>query len=553
MTLIAQKFIEEAIQQNINSERKLQVLKNAFSTRYKITSLTNQELIQSYKFLLKEKKIERHPTLEKIFKKRKVRSLSGVTVITVLTKAYPCPGKCVFCPTENQMPKSYLSNEPAAMRALLNDFDPCKQVKNRLHALDISGHPTDKIELIVLGGTFSFYPKRYQRDFIRACFNALNGGKKERTLKKAQKINETEKHRVVSLSLETRPDYIDEEEVRHFRELGCTKIQLGVQHLDNEILDYVKRGHHAEESARAIKLCKDAGLKVCVHMMPNLPGSTPEKDLKMFRKLWRSEDFRPDYLKVYPCSVTPFSELEKWWQKGEYKSYSYEILEKLIVDIKKTFPIYVRVDRLVRDIPGESILEGSRVTNLRQEIARKYPDLKCQCIRCREIKNAPVDATKIKFHQMEYNASGGKEYFLSFDHNDKICALLRLRFPSYHYEKNHIHHLENIPFCKQWNEKTLKQKKIINNNKKHFIKELLGAAIIREIHTYGLTLNLGKKEDSASQHLGLGKRLMRKAEDIAKKNGYKKIAVISAIGTREYYRKIGYKIKGTYMVKNLSQ
>jgi elongator complex protein 3 len=532
-------ILEAAIKEKPETAKELQRIKNRFSGKLESYSASNYELNKFYQELVKKNLLKDNSELKKLIKKRTVRSISGVAIITVLTKPYPCPGKCVFCPNEKGMPKSYLSNEPAAMRALLNDFDPVKQIEKRLTSLKNQGHPTDKIELIVLGGTFSFYPKRYQKNFIRKCFNALNEGKPEKSLNKAQKKNETALHRVVGLSLETRPDFVTKDEVRWLRELGCTKIQLGVQHLDNEILKYVKRGHLKEDSIRAIKLARDAGLKICLHIMPNLPGSTPEKDLNVFKELFESQDFRPDYLKIYPCSVTPFSELEKWFKKGKYKSYPYEELKKLIVKIKGLIPEYVRIERLVRDIPGESILEGSRVTNLRQELQREYPNMKCRCIRCREIKGTEIDTGKLEFKIQEFEASNGKDFFLSYNQtvrsdsgapyykpfcesktqNDKICSLLRLRFPSSDQVMPEI--------------------------------DPSTTSIIREVHTYGMQLEIDNESRGEAQHIGLGKKLILKAEEISLKNGYKKIAVISSIGTREYYKKLGYKLEGTYMMKNL--
>ena len=506
-------ILEDALEERPKTSAGFQKIKNKYAKIFGFHSPSNYELKQ---FCIKTN-FKTNKYLDKLLQKRRVRSISGVSIITVLTKPFPCPGKCVFCPTEKGMPKSYLSNEPAAMRALLNDFDPCKQIEKRLISLRNQGHPTDKIELIVLGGTFSFYPKRYQRDFIRQCFNALNGGKKELSLARAQKKNEKTEHRVVGLSLETRPDYVTREEVRWFRELGCTKVQLGVQHLDNKVLDYVKRGHHTEDAIRAIRLSKDAGLKVCLHMMPNLPGSTPAKDLKMFERLFDDSDFRPDYLKIYPCTVTPYSELEKWVAKGKYRSITDLQLEKLLVKIKALIPKYVRIERLIRDIPGESIIEGSRVTNLRQELQRKY-DIKCKCIRCREIRDTEIDPKRVKFHQEEFDSSEGKEFFLTYNQGQKLCSMLRLRFPS----------------------------------RQLVVPEIdRSTAIIREVHTYGTHLKIAKKSRGEAQHIGFGKKLIAKAEKIAKKAGYKKLAVISSIGTREYYKKIGYKREGTYMVKKL--
>ncbi|OIP80480.1 tRNA uridine(34) 5-carboxymethylaminomethyl modification radical SAM/GNAT enzyme Elp3 [Candidatus Peregrinibacteria bacterium CG22_combo_CG10-13_8_21_14_all_44_10] len=513
MKELLEEIIKEASKKNIDTPEKLQKIKNRLAKKHGKHSVSNYELNKFYN----ASDLPREDHLKKLFQKRQVRSMSGVSIITVLTKPYPCPGKCVFCPTEKGMPKSYLSNEPAAMRALLNNFDPGKQIEKRLTSLKNQGHPTDKIELIVLGGTFSFYPRRYQQAFVRQCFNALNGGKKELSLEKAQKNNENAEHRVVGLSLETRPDHVTKDEVRWLRKLGCTKIQLGVQHLDNTILDYVKRGHYKEDAAQAIRLCKDAGLKICLHMMPNLPGSTPAKDLQMFKELFANPDFRPDYLKVYPCTVTPFSELEGWVKKKTYKSYSDQELEELLVKIKRTIPEYVRIERLIRDIPGESIIEGSKITNMRQEIERKYK-VECKCIRCREIKDTDIIAEKLKFHKLEYDASGGKEFFLSYDQGRSLCSMLRLRFPS----------------------------------PDQVVKEIDGQiAIIREVHTYGSQLRISKKSTGEAQHIGLGRKLIAEAENLSKTAGYKKIAVISSVGTRAYYKKLGYERDGTYMSKPL--
>jgi len=421
------------------------------------------------------------------------------------------------------MPKSYLSNEPAAMRAVLSDFDPHVQVTKRIRSLDKQGHDTDKIELIVLGGTFSSYRKDYRTEFIKGCFDAANEQESE-SLDEAHKINETADNRVIGVSLETRPDYVTQKEMLYFRELGCTKVQIGVQHTDNKILDINKRGHHIESSIEAIKLIKDIGSKIAIHLMPNLPGSSPEKDYDMVKEAFDNPGIRPDHLKLYPCVVTPYSELETWWEDGKYKSYSDAVLMDLVIKCQQLFPRYLRVERLIRDIPGESILEGSKMTNMRQVAENKMKELGiiCECIRCREIKGAAIDPNKIQLNVDEFDASEGKEFFLSYDdmEKDKICSLLRLRFHSYSF-----------------------------NGKPHFIKELEGAALVREIHTYGKAVPIGQGSDGESQHVGMGRSLLAKAEDISKKNGFNKVAVIAGIGTREYYRKWGYELEGTYMTK----
>lgn len=517
------KFIRQALREKPQSEAELRQFKKKFAKENDVDTPSNFQINKSYRQLVKEKKIKEDPAFYELFRKRKIRSLAGVSVITALTKPYYCPGKCVFCPTEEDMPKSYLSNEPGAMRAVLNDFDPKRQIQTRLESLQNQGHPTDKIELIVLGGTFSAYEPRYQTAFIRQLFNGLNNTK-FRKLHDAQTHNETAEHRCIALSLETRPDHITKKEIKRFRELGCTKLQIGLQSLYDDVLTLCKRGETVEQGRRAMQLARDAGLKISVHMMPNLPGSTPARDLKMMKKLFQHEDYKPDFLKLYPCTVVPFSELEKWWKKGKYKPYSDEVLTDLVINIKKLVPEFVRIDRLVRDIPGESILAGNLDTNLRQIIQIKQKNPICRCIRCREIRNQAVNPDHIKYRAQEFKASNGKEFFLTYEDNknDKLLSLLRLRFPSQLF-----------------------------THKKHFIKELQDAAIIREVHTYGFQVEIGKKSQGAPQHLGLGRKLIKKAEEITKDAGIKRLAVIASIGTREYYKKWGYHLEGTYMVKKL--
>jgi elongator complex protein 3 len=423
------------------------------------------------------------------------------------------------------MPKSYLSNEPGAMRAVLDDFHPRDQVKTRIDSLTRQGHETEKIEMIVLGGTFSAYNKRYQKDFVRALYNTCNP-KTGRSLKEAQQINESSKHKIIGLSLETRPDHITKDEIKRMRELGCTKVQMGVQHTSNEVLDLNKRGEKIEDSIKAIQLLKDAGFKIATHLMPNLPGSTPEMDTEMVREFFLNPAFKPDQLKLYPCVVTHYSELEDWWKDGKYESYSDETLMRILLEMKRIIPEYVRIERLFRDIPGESILSGSQLTNMRQLLHDKMrkEDIICKCIRCREIKGESYDPSKTKMRILEYGASEGREFFISYndEKSDKLCSLLRLRFSSY----------------------SLK-------GKRHFIPELEGASLIREVHTYGAQLNTGKSNKSASQHAGLGRKMLEKAEEISKKAGFKKIAVIAGVGTRNYYRKWGYELEGTYMTKKI--
>jgi len=502
-------------------------VKRQLSNAQKMPTPLNSDLLKVYQKLVKSKKIKASPILERILRKREIRTLSGVAVITVITKPYPCPGKCIYCPGEKGMPKSYLSNEPAVMRAVGQKFDPYDQVKIRLQALKNNGHKTDKIELIVLGGSWSAYSKQYQTNFIKRCFDALNK-KTSRTLASAQKLNETADHRCVGLTLETRPDMINENEITRFRQLGCTRVELGVQSIYDDVLKLNKRGHDIAETIKATKLLKQAGFKIQYHIMPNLPGSTASRDLKMFKELFSNPDFQPDLLKIYPCVVTKDSVLYHWFKQNKYKPYSDKQLKNLLIKIKQTLPYYVRVTRLIRDIPSESIIAGNKITNLRQLIAHeiKGTSKACKCIRCREARNKPAKLSEIKMFTKKYKASGGTEYFLSFESKNRktLYAFLRLRLPCHSELDSESQLYKALP-------------------------ELNNAALIRELHTYGQLAPIGAK--GKVQHLGLGKKLMKEAEKIVKKNKIKKIAIISGIGVRKYYQKLGYRLEGTYMTKNL--
>ena len=509
------EIIKEAIKLNIFSKNELGRLKRRYAKKSGAILPTNNKLLEIYRKMLKKNEIQKNNTIELLLQTRNVRSLSGVAIVSVLTKPYPCPGKCLYCPTEKGMPKSYLSNEPAVMRAILNKFHPHKQVKMRLKALQGNGHPTDKVELIVIGGTWSYLPKKYQIWFIKQCFDAAND-RKAKNLQQAQKINETAKNRIIGLTLETRPDFINEKEIERMRMLGATRIELGAQSLYDDTLYYNHRGHGVKDLIYATKLLKEAGFKICYHMMPNLPGSNIKKDRQMFKKLFSNPDFQPDMLKIYPCVVLKEAELYKLWKQGGYKPYSDKQLASLLADIKKNIPYYVRINRLVRDIPSTSVVAGNKISNLRQILKNK--GIVCRCIRCREAGHNKCTGRKIVMFRENYDASGGKEIFLSFESPDRkiLYAFLRLR---------------------------------VNFADALFLKN---TAIIRELHTYGQTIPINQKSN-AIQHKGLGKKLMAEAEKIVRKKfpRVKKIAVISGIGVREYYCKLGYELENTYMVKNV--
>lgn len=545
------------IQKNPQSFQEAEQIKNEICGKYGISTISNIDIVR----VANKENIKLSDKLKKILQKRGVRTASGVTPLTVLTKPFSCPGQCVFCPQEiasssgqtlfekdlkdtsksenvpkkyknpgvDVMPKSYFSNEPAASRALLASFDPFNQVQTRLKSLELTGHDTSKVELIILGGTFSAIPKRYRTWFTRRALQALNGDnyKDKTTLQKAQKKNENAPHRAIAIVIETRPDFISVDEIKYFRKLGCTKVELGVQSLDDEVLKTCKRGHGTRESINAIKLLKDAGFKLGIHMMPGLPGSNLKKDFECFKELFASDHFKPDFLKIYPCTVVPFSELEKWQKEGDYKALTEKELTPLLINIKKITPEYVRISRLVRDIPATSITYGSKTTNLRQLIQEKMKkeNMSCKCIRCREVKDEKFNAEKIVYQERRFLASGGEEYFLSFNtESDKLVALLRLRIPSSYF----------------------------NKKEKAIFSELKNSAIIRELHTYGTVVPVGKKDDKKAQHIGLGKELVKKAEEIVQsKYNLKKIAVISGIGVKDFWRKIGYKDNKYYLIKNI--
>lgn len=456
--------------------------------------------------------------LVEAMKTRSVRTESGVAPFAVMMKPFYCPGECIYCPLEEGMPKSYLSDEPAAQRAKALNFDPVKQVEGRIKQMDETGHITDKIDLIVIGGTFGSYPESYKREFFKGMFEAVNGVKSE-SLLEAQKLNETAKRRVVGISVETRPDWVSEAEIRLWRELGVTKVQLGVQAFDEEILKKIKRGHSLDEVAEATRLCRDAGLKICYHFMPNLPGTSPEKDIEMARLMFGDSRFGPDYLKVYPAMTIEGTAMYEMWKRGEYQPYGEKKLIGVLKEIKAMTPGWCRIDRLIRDISKKWVSAGTARTNLRQVLQKELKEegRQCRCIRCREVRGGVYD-TKVELRIDERESLGGKEVFLSYENDSSLFAMLRLRLP-------------------------YKQEKMI-------FDELSGAAIVREVHAYGQVAEIDTSDTVKTQHRGLGKRLMFKAEEIAKERGFKRVAVISAIGTREYYKKLGYVLEGTYMVKD---
>ncbi|MBU2576287.1 MAG: tRNA uridine(34) 5-carboxymethylaminomethyl modification radical SAM/GNAT enzyme Elp3 [Nanoarchaeota archaeon] len=440
--------------------------------------------------------------------RKPTRTISGVAPLAVMLPPRPCAhGACLYCPSLNA-PQSYTPESPAVLRAKQCDYDPSKQVKTRLKQLQSMNHPTDKIELIIMGGTFLSYPEKFQFQFVKKCYDAMNG-KVSRSLEAAKKLNEKSKHRCTALCIETRPDVCTNKDIRKMLEWGTTRIELGVQAIDDKIYKKVNRGHKVQDVIDATTRLKKAGFKIGYHLMPGIPGSNPKKDIKMFKKIFKSSDFKPDQIKIYPCQVLKGAGLENLYYGGEYVPYNKEQVAELIIPMLKLTPRYCRIMRIMREIPPAYLIAGIKNIDMRKEIEEviRKKGSKVNEIRFREIgfalrDNRKIDS-KIKLKTTKYKASNGTEYFIEAINKDNILfGLLRLRLE----------------------------------------KDKTSPATIRELHVYGPTLKLKQKADQEWQHKGLGKMLMAEAEKIAKKNKNKHIRVISGVGVREYYKKLKYKL-----------
>ncbi|MBI2971885.1 MAG: tRNA uridine(34) 5-carboxymethylaminomethyl modification radical SAM/GNAT enzyme Elp3 [Candidatus Aenigmarchaeota archaeon] len=462
-------------------------------------------------------RLDKNDGLVQFLRTKPVRTLSGVANIAVMWldnllvggKPYSCPFECVYCPQGSNAPKSYIGVEPTTLRAIRNNYDPYLQITNRLRQLHAIGHATDKCELIVMGGTFMAWRKEKRDAFIKRCYEAFNG-KEASAMEEAQRANETAASRVIGLTIETRADYCRDYHIKEMLGYGATRVEIGVQSTDEELLKITKRGHTAAENMRAFKLLKDAGLKVTAHWMPGLTGLhgaiDTEKEIAMFKELFDNAAYRPDELKIYPVLVIPGTELYNLWKQGRYAPLTSEQAIDLLIELKKNVPRYVRIKRVSRDISEKAVESGAKTTNIRQLAHEKMDKLglRCLCIRCREV--GTQQAANVQLTSIEYEASGGKEIFLSFTGN-VLVAFLRLRI------------------------------------------DASDTAKIRELHVYGRMVPISTH--GGYQHMGLGKRLMEEAERIAREHGKEKITVTSGVGAREYYRKLGYTLNGFYMEKNL--
>ncbi len=458
--------------------------------------------------------------------KKFARTISGVTPLAVMTMPMSCPGQCLYCPTYSDAPQSYTPESPAVLRAKRCDYDARQQVALRLRMFAEMGHPTDKIELIVMGGTFLAHPVDYQYQFVKDCYDGLNGVVSA-TLEEAKQLNETASHRCTGLCIETRPDWCRQEEIDRMLEFGTTRVELGVQTLSDDVYRLVRRGHRVADVVGATTLLREHGFKVYYHWMPGLPGSTPEIDLELSRVLFDDESFKPDGLKLYPTMVVAGTELEQWYRGGRYQPYDNDTMVNLTIKIKSIVPKYVRISRVLRDIPSKFIVAGLK-DSLRDIVRErmKQEAIECKCIRCREYGHRAQAGWEIgepHMVRMDYDASGGREVFLSFeDERETLFGLLRMRLQS-----------RPVPALGQG----------LNGN----------LALIRELHVFGPEVPLSEQRTGAAQHKGLGKTLLREAERIARDEFQAcQVVVLSGTGAKEYYRtEFGYSSQGDYMVKNL--
>ena len=465
--------------------------------------------------------------LRKVLLKKPTKTASGVAVVALMPKPYACPhGRCTYCPggIEFNSPNSYTGNEPATINAIENKYDPKLQITSKINKLIAFGHDPSKMEIVIVGGTFLFMPRDYQENFIKSCYDALNGTD-SKDLQEAKSNNEHATIRNVGFTIETKPDYCKKEHIDLMLNYGITRIEIGVQSLQERVYEIVNRGHNYNDVIESFQISKDAGYKIVAHMMPGLPTMTPEGDIADFKKLFSDSQLRPDMLKIYPSLVIENTPLYEEYKHGQYTPYADEDMINVLTEVKRNVPKWVRIMRIQREISPNEIIAGPKSGNLRQIVHQNLAKqgLSCKCIRCREagLSNKKSSGNDMKLNRIDYDSSGGKEVFLSFeDKNESIYGFLRLRKPSINAHRDEVRQ---------------------------------DSCIVREIHVYGKSLKLGEKEENEIQHSGLGKNLMREAEKISREEfDAKRILVISAVGTREYYQKLGYSLYGPYMSKTLN-
>jgi elongator complex protein 3 len=512
------RSIAQAIEsRNLLSVRQALKVVREVASAYHLDTMPRNEHIMQY---LHDNRYRR------LLMVKPAKTASGVAVVAVMPKPYECPhGRCTYCPggIEFNTPLSYTGTEPATRAAQKFSYDPYRQVRGKVEQLQSRGHDTGKTEIVIVGGTFPFMPADYQREFAKSCYDALNGTRSA-GLQEAIATNETADSRCVGFTVETKPDYCKEPHVDLMLELGVTRVEIGVQSLRDSVYRLVNRGHTLGDVVDAFRIARDAGYKIVAHMMPGLPGSSSDKDIEDFRRLFEDDAFKPDMLKIYPTLVLEHTGLFRMHQSGSYHAYSDDDLVNVIVEAKKVVPEWVRIMRVQREIESKDIIAGPKSGNLRQIVLQKLRQqgFKCRCIRCRETglqRRYPAE-DEVVLRRMDYSASGGREVFLSYESRDgdTVLGFLRLR---------------KVP--------------------RPHRGELAGGAIVRELHVYGQAVSVGSKEiDSSYQHRGYGAKLLKEAERIAKDElRVDKIAVISAVGTRQYYKKLGYSQDGPYVSKVL--
>jgi elongator complex protein 3 len=521
---ILREVIEKLLETEDLTRYKIEEIMKDICKKYRLAGIpTNVQLL---KVCSEKEKVK----LKAFLLKKPIRTMSGIATISIATKPVKCVwGKCIYCPKGENSPQSYAGTEPVIQRAVRKNFDSFLQVQDRLDQYKAMGHSSengDKIEVIVIGGTFLALETEYKENFVKGIYDGLNGFESE-TMEEAQKTNENAVHRCVNLTIETRPDFCKEKHVDEMLSYGVTRVEVGVQSIFPEVLDFINRGHSIEDVIEATKIAKNAALKVNYHIMPGLPKSDLDKDLQTFRTIFEDQNFKPDYLKIYPTVVVEGTELFNKWKNGQYESYSTDEMVEFLAKVKKIIPKYCRIQHIGRLIPANDVKAGSKKTNIRQLVQWKAGELgiKCRCIRCREVGfkiNYGIYPEKIKLTREEYEASDGEEIFLSFEDikNDIILGFLRLRIP----------------------------------NRSHRSEIDKKTALVRELKVLGSTVPVKNLPDETQmQHRGYGKQLMSEAERIAREEfGKNKMVVMSAVGTRRYYFDLGYERDGVFVSKLLS-
>jgi elongator complex protein 3 len=523
------EIIDLILQDKIHSKQELHKTKIKLCKKYNVSDVPpDSEILARLPHGFSEEEKDSAVTL---LRKKSTRSISGVAIVAVMTSPADCPhGLCIPCPggPTSNTPQSYTGHEPAALRATLNDFDPFSQARNRLDQLKTIGHPIDKIDFIIMGGTFTARLPYYQEWFVKRCYDALNNTE-SKSLDEAKLKNETAKSRCIGLTIETRPDWFRLQHADNCLNYGATRVELGVQTVYDDLLTNMNRGHTVTDSINATRIAKESGMKVCYHMMPGLPGADNNKDVESFITIFENPSFKPDMIKIYPTLTIKGTQLYDMWKKGDYEPLDTESASKLVANLKNIVPEWVRIQRIQRDVPSQFIDAGVDKSNLRQYVEKEMQkhEWNCRCIRCREIghkslkQEIKIDEENISLNSSFYDASGGEEVFISLveEDTDSLIGYLRLR-------------------------------NIVNSHRDELTKN--PCTIIRELKIVGRELSLGKRTKNGLQHKGFGKELIDEAERITIEVFDKKhLFVLSGVGVKEYYRKLNFIDNGVYLSKTI--